>query len=355
MPKKLRVCVVGAGNEATAQHLPAYAECEGAELAAVCDVNEQAARAAAQRFALPAWYTSHAEMLEKEKPDIVSVCVPNKFHADITVDALQAGCHVLCEKPPALSAQQAAQMAEAARKAGRLLSYNLHWRWAPEAVAAKRMAEKGDFGTVYFSRAVALRRRGIPGWGNFTNKDMQGGGALIDIGVHMLDTALHLLGYPAVAYVAAASSDRIGKRGGVGLMGAWNPAAFTVEDGLFGTVHFENGGMMMVESAFALNVGFKQKMNVELYGDLAGASVFERQLYGENGDVLTDTTLPFLPEVNTRRACIGDFVRCCAEGRPPLVSAAEGVQLMQIVDGLYRSARQGAPIWINEEKHHAEL
>ncbi len=350
MNKKLRVCVVGAGNEAVGQHIPSFLECaETAELAAVCDVNPEAAKAAAERFELHGWYTCHQEMLEKEKPDLVSVCVPNRYHAGIAIDALHAGCHVLCEKPPAMNALEAAEMQDAAKRAGRFLSFNLHWRLAPETQAVKQMVDRGAFGEIYYGRAQALRRRGIPGWGNFTNKEMQGGGALIDIGVHMLDAALYLMGYPRVSYVSASSSSRIGRRGGVGLMGCWNPEAFTVEDGLFGSIHFVGGGMLVVEAAFALNVGFKQKLNVELFGNLAGASVFERQVFSESEGSLLDSSLPFLPETNTRRACIAQFVRSCMERDAPLVSAEEGTRLMQVIDGLYLSAAENRPVPIDGE------
>lgn len=336
---KLRVGIIGAGQESLNSHFPnCKKNSDIAEIVAVCDVNGESAKRAAEMFDVPVWYTSHQEMLEKETLDLVTICVTNKFHASLTIDALRSGCHVLCEKPPALNAIQAKEMADEAKKAGKLLTYNLHYRYAPEVQMIKAMIEAGEFGELYAAKIKALRRRGIPGWGNFTNKSMQGGGPLVDIGVHMLDTALYLLGYPKPLYVAANSSDRIGKRGGVGLMGAWDPERFTVEDSLFGYVQFENGVSLQVETAFALNCKDKQIMNVEIYGDQAGASVFDGQIYTEKNGNLVDMKLPFVKDLDKRNISISNFLRCCAENDMPLITADQGVILMQIIDALYESA-----------------
>ena len=195
--------------------------------------------------------------MEQEKPDIVSICVTNKFHESITIDALRAGCHVFCEKPPALHGDGALRMEQEADKAGKFLTYNLHYRFAPEVQAIRSMIQNGDFGKLYSGKVLAFRRRGIPGWGTFTNKELQGGGAMMDIGIHMLDAALYLLDYPEPVYAAANCSSLIGRRKGIGLMGDWDPSKFSVEDSMFGYLQFQNGLSLQIESAFALNC--KQK------------------------------------------------------------------------------------------------
>lgn len=345
--RKLRIGIMGAGQESVHSHIPnCLKNGEIAEIAAVCDVNLKNAQLAAEQFHIPSCYEKHTDMLEKEDLDLVTICVPNKFHETLTVDALRAGCHVLCEKPPALTAKQAEHMAEEAQKAGKLLTYNLHYRYAPEVQMIKKMIDAGEFGTLYTGRVQAVRRRGIPGWGNFTNRNMQGGGSLVDIGVHMLDTALYLLDYPKPLYAAASSSDRIGKRGGVGLMGEWDPDKFTVEDGLFGYIQFEGGISLHVDTAFALNCKDKQRMNVEICGDLAGASVFDGEIYTEKDQALVDMKLPFVQEVDKRNISISNFIKCCANGQKPLITAEQGVTLMRIVEALYRSAEIGKAVEI---------
>lgn len=342
---KLKIGIIGAGQEALHSHFPNCRKNSGiAEITAVCDINEASARAAAEQFQVPAFYTDHRDMLEKENLDVVTVCVTNKFHKNLTVDALKAGCHVLCEKPPAMNADEAEYMERTAEEAGKYLSYNLHYRYAPEVQLVKRMIEGGEFGKLYACRIQAIRRRGIPGWGNFTNADMQGGGALVDIGIHMLDSALYLLGYPKPLYAAANSSDRIGKNERTGLMGDWNPDRFTVEDGLFGYIQFENGISLQLDTAFALNGKEKQRMNVELYGDIAGASVFEGEIYTKKAGQLVDMKLPFVQDIDKRSLSISGFIQCCAEGKAPMITAREGSALMRVIDALYESARTERPV-----------
>ncbi len=342
---KLKVCIIGTGQESCNSHLPNFLKnSDSAVVSAVCDINGESAKNAAERFGIPAWYASHQEMLEREKPDLVSICVTNKFHESITIDALRAGCHVFCEKPPALHEDGARRMEQEAEKAGKLLTYNLHYRFAPEVQAVRSMIQTGDFGKLYAGRVRAFRRRGIPGWGTFTNKELQGGGAMMDIGIHMLDTALYLLDYPKPTYAAANYSNLIGRRKGVGLMGDWDPEKFTVEDSMFGYLQFQNGLSLQLETAFALNCKQEKCMNVELFGDLSGASVFDREIYTERSGALLDARLPFLKETNNRLASISSFIRCCAEHETPLVTASQGTQLMKIVGALYRSAETGKPV-----------
>ena len=226
--KDIRIALIGAGQIARTTHIPCLRQAGGAEIAAVCDVNPEAAKALAEDFGVPAWYGSHAEMLQAERPDAVVVCVPNRFHCSTTLDALEAGCHVLCEKPPAMTPEEAERMETLAREKGLLLTYGFHFRHMPQVRILKEMMAAGELGAVYHTEVRWTRRRGIPGWGSFTNKAMQGGGPLIDIGAHLLDTALYLLDYPEISYVTAVSSDRIGKQGGTGRMGSLYVERFKV-------------------------------------------------------------------------------------------------------------------------------
>lgn len=137
-------------------------------------------------------------MLEAVKPDVVSVCSPNRFHFEHVMAALEAGCHVMCEKPPAMTPQEADEMRIAARKAGKVLAYDFHHRFALDTQLLREAVMNGTLDEIYFTSAQALRRCGVPGWGVFTNKALQGGGPLIDISIHMLDAAMYVLGFPAV-------------------------------------------------------------------------------------------------------------------------------------------------------------
>src|SRR5690625_3423648 len=222
MSKRLKIGIIGAGGIATGAHIPAYLKCsDRVEIISVADIHKQKAEDCAEKFSIPYAFDNYEDMLTELTLDAVSICTPNKFHCSATLKALEAGCHVLCEKPPAMSYEEALIMETAAKKVGKILTYGFHYRYTPEVMALKRFIEGNELGDIYTARVTAMRRRGIPGWGVFTNKELQGGGALIDIGVHMLDVALYLMGYPEPDTVLASTYQKIGNKKGVGLSGEW--------------------------------------------------------------------------------------------------------------------------------------
>ena len=183
-PLPLRVAIIGAGQVADKVHASYYATRSDVQMVAVMDSRLEQAQAFAERYAIPsAWQDAH-EMLQEVKPDVVSVCSPNRFHFEHVMAALEAGCHVMCEKPPAMTPHQADEMRLAARKAGKVLAYDFHHRFALDTQLLRDAVMNGTLGEIYFTSAQALRRCGVPGWGVFTNKSLQGGGPLIDIGIH---------------------------------------------------------------------------------------------------------------------------------------------------------------------------
>ncbi|WP_349407501.1 Gfo/Idh/MocA family oxidoreductase [Pseudalkalibacillus sp. SCS-8] len=345
MKKKVRVAIIGAGAIAEGVHIPNYLKCEEkVELVAVCDVIEEKAKALAQKVNIPYAFSSYEEMFKSVEIDAVSICTPNKFHYPATIAALNAGCHVLCEKPPAMTVEEATEMAETAEKVGKILTYGFHFRHAPEVEALKRFTEQGELGEIYAARVTAMRRRGIPGWGVFTNKELQGGGPLIDIGVHMLDTALYLMDYPEPDTVFGVTYQKLGKRKGVGLMGEWDWENFSIEDMARGMITFKNGASILLDTAFAANVEKHDDMNVSLMGDKGGADVFPLKIYQEKHDLLVNTTPSHLPHKGNHELEIERFVEACLTGGPTISNGVEGVYLQQIINGLYESAEKGEAI-----------
>lgn len=342
---KLKVGIIGAGQIAETTHLPVYLK-RGAEVEvmAVADPNRERARQVAADYGIPHFFTDYREMLDACALDAVSVCTPNKFHAPAAMAALRAGCHVLVEKPPALTAAEAAAMAQTAREQGKILTFNFQYRFSPEVETLKRFVEAGELGEIYAASVRALRRRGIPGWGSFTNKELQGGGPLIDIGVHMLDVALYLMGYPEPQVALATTYQKIGNRPGVGLMGPWDYAHFSVEDSAFGMLRFKNGATLILQSSFALNIKEKSLMNVDLYGDRGGATVFPPQVYQEKHGTLVDLAMPYLPADDKHERSIGQFIDCCLTGKAPLCTMEEALVLQRIIDGFYTSAAAGKAV-----------
>ncbi len=342
---KVRVGLIGAGQIVETAHLPAYMKHKDEiEIEAICDINMDKAKQMADKYGIPKVYGSHTEMLEKCKLEAVSVCVTNRFHAAATIDALNAGCHVLCEKPPAMSYEEALAMYEASKRNNRILSFNFHFRHSREVKELRELIAEGTFGNIYAVRVQALRRRGIPGWGSFINKEIQGGGPLIDIGIHMLDAALYLMGFPEPDYVVAGAHQRIGNRPGIGLMGTWDHTKFTVEDSLFGFIRFKNGATLNLETSFALNMKEESVMNVHLFGEKAGASLFPLQVFSESDTALTDQEFPYLQEIDKRYESIADFINSCVYNRQPLYKAEESLVIQRLIDALYKSSETGQPV-----------
>lgn len=341
MEKVLRVGIIGAGGIAKAVHIPNYLQQSNkVKVVAITDVVKENAEAAANEFDIEHVFTSQKEMLDTVELDAVSVCTPNKFHADATIAALQAGCHVICEKPPALTVKEAEQMAETARSYGKILTYGLSFRHTPEVGALKRFIDGGELGEIYAARVHAIRRRGIPGWGVFTSKELQGGGPLIDIGVHMLDTALFLMGYPEPDTVFGVTYQKLGNKPGVGLAGQWDWENFSIEDMARGIITLKNGASIILESAFAANTEKHDEMSVSLMGENGGADVFPLKIYQEKHQTLIDITPSFLPSKNNYELQMERFVDCCLNEEQPINTAEQGVILQKIINGLYESAEK---------------
>ena len=342
---RLRVGVVGCGQIARSAHLPGFVRHQDAEIVAVADTDGGRAERCSREFGVPNSYDSFEEMLVEADLDALGVCVPNKFHAPYAVAALERGVHVLCEKPPAMTGDEASAMAEAAERSGRVLTFGFHYRWAAGAQTVKRFVDARDLGAIHAARAVALRRRGIPGWGAFNDRDLQGGGPLMDIGIHVLDLALWLMGYPLPQAVLATTHRGIGSREGVGALGAWDWRNYSVEDMARGMIQFEDGASLLLETSFAANVAEHEQIQVSLMGDGGGADVLPPRIYQERHGVLTDT-VPLVPPGDG--TCYGrqthDFVRCCLGDGEPLVAPEEAVALQRVVDALYLSADLGRPV-----------
>ncbi|MFD1848612.1 Gfo/Idh/MocA family protein [Oceanobacillus bengalensis] len=341
----LRVGIIGAGGIAKDVHVPNYLKHpDKVKVVAVADISIDNAKSLATQYDIQHVFTDYKEMLETVELDAVSICTPNKFHAEATIAALQAGCHVLCEKPPAMTVEEAEEMEKEAEKAGKMLTYGLCYRYSAEVRTLKRFIDADELGHVYAARVHALRRRGIPGWGVFTNKALQGGGPLIDIGVHMLDTALYLMDYPEPDTVLGVTYQMLGNKKGVGILGEWDYENFSVEDMARGLITFKNGASIIIESAFAANVEILDEMSVTLMGDKGGADVFPLKINQEKHDTLIDITPSYLPKKDRYELQIEQFIHTCLTGEEPISTARQGVFLQKIINGLYESAKTGEAV-----------
>lgn len=358
----LKIGLVGAGGMA-AYHVEGFRKA-GAEVVAIADPSAAAAKAAAEKYGIAKIYESAADMLAEAGVDAVSVITPNKFHCPLVLQALKAGKHVFCEKPPALNAKEAAKMAAAAKKARRLLVFNFNNRARPESVAMKSAIARGDAGRINSAQALWIRRTGIPGFGGwFTTKALSGGGPVIDL-LHMIDLALHFMGYPEPKHVLAATfRDFIGDKRFKGPWGIPDKAGGVcdVEASAHGFVTFKNGSVLFLRNAWA-EMNKREEVSVTFQGTKAGGMV--RRLFGTDGvdETATDASEMYFQDAKGNRAdrelevekdeAMGrvrsaeNFVLAVLKKEKPLNVPSEAVKLMKIVDAIYASAKKGAPVRI---------
>lgn len=258
--------------------MPSLKTVKNCEMVAFCDIIEDRAIKAAKDFGTEnaKVYTDYKELLKDGEIDVVHVCTPNRSHSFITVDALESGKHVMCEKPMAINSAEAKKMLDAAQKTGKKLTIGYQNRFRPDSLFLKEEAKAGTFGDIYYAKATAIRRRAVPTWGVFLNEFEQGGGPLIDIGTHALDLTLWMMNNYKPKYCVGTAYHKLNKDTNQGnAWGNWNPEEFTVEDSAFGFIVMENGATIVLESAWALNSLDVREAQTTLCGTLAGADMVD--------------------------------------------------------------------------------
>ncbi len=340
----LKIGVVGAGNIAVNAHLPAYAECDNIEVVAICDLDADRAKAAAEKYNIPAYYGSVEEMLEKTELDAVDICTWNNGHAPVCIAAAKAGKHVVCEKPMAMSLADAKAMEAAVKEAGVTFMLAVPGRFNTQNMYVREMLEAGELGDVYYTKVANIRRRGTPsGW--FTDKKTSGGGPVIDIGVHSIDAAWYLMGTPKPTRVSAQVFAPHGDYQTKGV-GRWQGIPcpdnqFDCEDSGVGVIHFENGAAMLFEASWALNG--PNHTDVQIVGSKAGVTLDPLTVYGERLGYLSDDVIT-VGENNRFAAELKHFAECVLEGKTPKYPLEQAVQMQQMLEAIYDSAKEGKEI-----------
>ncbi len=344
--QQIGIGIIGGGGIAQSVHIPGYQKLANAKVIAVSDPVEASRKACEEKFGIEKTYADFEEMLANPAIDAVSVTTPNFLHAEASIKALKAGKHVLCEKPLAMNAIEGQAMVDAAKETGNKLMCGYHYRFTPEVQMLKKFAEAGEFGDMYFARTIAMRRRGIPGWGMFISKEKNGGGPLIDIGVHMLDSTMHVLGFPKPVKVFASTYQKFGKRSDVtGLMGQWDYKNFTVEDFAAAQILFENGTSLHLESSFVAEQQERDKMSFQIFGDKGGLSYNPLQMYKEQFGTMLDITPQYLPSgVSAHHKEIESFVESVLNDTPVYTPGTEALEITKIIDAIYKSGETGEAV-----------
>jgi len=353
---KIRIGVIGTGSIAR-EHLKAYQKNPHVEIYALCDINPEILAKRAEEFAVERTFTNLDDMLKLPEIDAVSVCTWNAAHAPCTIAALNAGKHVLCEKPMAMNAEEARAMKEAAEKNGKLLMIGFVRRFGNDCDILMDLISNDQFGEIYYAKATYLRRNGNPG-GWFGDKARSGGGPLIDLGVHVIDLSRYLLGRPKPVSVYGATFRKLGNRpdvkGGKAYLSARanDTTVCDVEDLATALIRFDNGAVVSVEASFSLNIK-KDVGSIELFGTKAGAKIDpELEMYSEMNGYMTNVTLtnPTALSFDGLFAReIDHYVDCVRLGLPCRSPAEDGITLMKILDAIYESAATGHEVLIKED------
>jgi predicted dehydrogenase len=357
---KLKIGIAGAGGMAL-YHYNGFTTA-GAEVAALADMDIERAKAFGGPRNVTRYYKTLGEMLAgMPELDAVSVITPNKFHKPLTIEALEKGKHVFCEKPPALNAAEMGEMLAAAKKAGKTLMFDFNNRARPESRAIKRYIDEGRVGRINSAQAYWIRRSGIPGFGGwFTTKALSGGGPVIDL-PHMLDLALWFMGYPEPAHLLGTAyydfMDNKAFKGPWGIPDAANGIT-DVESSCHAMVTFKTGQSLMIRSSWA-EMNEREMVSVTFQGQKAGGKV--ERVFGSDGldDTSIDTSKLFVEEYGNqvdlliktekdetmgRVGCAANFVEAIAGRAAALNTPEQALILMRIIDAMYESAASKQPV-----------
>ena len=352
----LRIGIIGCGGIANSKHLPSLAKQKNAEMVAFCDIIVERAEQAKAKYGTADALVceDYRVLLEDKSIDVVHVLTPNRWHSEITVAALEAGKHVMCEKPMAINSLEAKKMLEAAERTGKKLTIGYQSRHRVDAIYLKQEVEDGTFGDIYYAKATAIRRRSVPTWGVFLDEYAQGGGPLIDIGTHALDLTLWIMDNYKPKYCVGTTYHKLNKDTNQGnAWGNWDPDGFTVEDSAFGFVVMENGATINLESSWALNTLDAREAVTSFCGTLAGADmmnglringvrnnvpyVFTPELKASSGAAYFDAKGTESPSDREARL----WLEAIRNDTDPLVKPFEAYTVTRILEGIYESAKTG--------------
>ncbi|TXL61082.1 Gfo/Idh/MocA family oxidoreductase [Cerasibacillus terrae] len=347
----LKVGVVGLGS-ISGLHLKAYEKHKEVEITALCDANKSRLKELSASYGVTKTYTNFDDLLQDETIDAVSICTWNNTHAAMAIEALEANKHVLVEKPLSITVGEALAVEDAVKKTGKVLQVGFVRRFGRNEQVLKRFIDQDELGDIYYAKASYLRRLGNPG-GWFSDKSKSGGGPLIDLGVHVIDLSWYLMGKPRPISVTGNTYYKLGNRNNIENLSFYKAADYDagkndVEDLANALIRFENGASLFIDVSFTLHT-LKNEFSLKLYGDKGGAEV-EPEL-----KIVTEkhqTILNIEPQINQNNNHmeerfeneINHFVASCLYGEENIAPVSDGVQIMKILDAVYKSAETSREI-----------
>ena len=360
MEETIHVGIIGTGGIAKGKHMPSLFKLEGVEMVAFCDLELEKAQEAAAKYgtADAKVYVDYTELLQDPKIDVVHVLTPNDSHAIITIAALEAGRHVMCEKPMAKKAADARRMLEAAKKSGKKLTIGYQTRHTAESKYLKSLCVAGELGDIYYTKALAIRRRAVPTWGVFLDGDKQGGGPLIDIGTHSLDLSLWMMdNYKPKSVMGSVYHKLSSTKNAANAWGSWDPDKFLVEDSAFGFITMQNGATINLEAAWAINLVETAEAQCILAGTKAGAdfkgglringeshsALYLNKIEIGGGGVAYYDGKGTDPALEEARA----WINAIRTDTPPVVLPEQALVVSEILEAIYESASTGKAVYFD--------
>jgi predicted dehydrogenase len=357
---KVKIGIIGCGGIATGKHLPSLTKLDQVEIVGFHDISSQLAQQAAEKFGAEGAkvYESYQELLADSSIDAVHVCTPNDSHAEISIAALEAGKHVMCEKPMAKTAADARRMVEVAKRSGKKLTIGYNNRFRADSQYLKKIVEEGELGDIYFAKAHAVRRRGVPTWGVFLDEEKQGGGPLIDIGTHALDLTLWLMNNYEPKVVLGSAYHKLSKKeNAANSWGPWDPKKFTVEDSAFAMIVMKNGATIMVEASWALNTLDTKEAKTTLCGTEGGADMQDGlRINGEKHGRLHVNQLQFEAKgadfYEGKKESMQDkemrlWIDALLNDKEPIVTPEQSCVVSEILEAIYESNRTGKAVYFD--------
>ncbi|GHV71314.1 oxidoreductase [Spirochaetia bacterium] len=365
MSSKLKAGIVGCGGIANQKHFPALALLkEEIEITWFCDIIKERAEKSCKEYGTPASKVTidYHDILKDSSVDVVYVLTPNINHSPITCEALAAKKHVMCEKPMAINYAEAKKMLVASKEYSKKLTIGYQNRFRRDSRVLFEQSRGGELGEIYFAKAHAIRRRGVPTWGVFPDKAKQGGGPLIDIGTHALDLTLWFMNNYEPESVLGQTFQKLKDYPEGNMFGPWNPANFETEDAAFGLVKMKNGATIYLEASWALNVINGKEASVTLCGTKAGAEMFGPQHINQ-GYVVTNKIehdIQMTSQPSEGGGIFGfegagsqapqdlearQWIDAIKNNTEPLVTPEEAIVVTQILEAIYESAHSGKAVY----------
>ncbi|MCY2954939.1 MAG: Gfo/Idh/MocA family oxidoreductase [Planctomycetota bacterium] len=348
--QKLRVAIIGCGGISEV-HIRSFQKMPEVELVGGVDIKPERLKVMKEKYGFTKLYADWKKMLKEVKPDAVSVCTPNGVHAPAIIDACNAGCHAITEKPMAMSPKECERMIAAAAKAKKKLAVGFQYRYHPNTQFLTRARDEGAFGKVMFVKCLALRRRGIPNWGVFGQKKLQGGGPMIDIGVHVIEMAHYTMGRPKPVSASGNTWTFMGNKPSsvTSMWPGWDYKKYTVEDMAIGQIRFDNGAILQIEASFVAHIE-KDVWTFQLMGEKGGCQWDPPMIFGDEAGTMINSTPGWISDKGDFESLFAvklqNWVDAILKGTKLESPGEDGLAVQKILDGVYRSSEAGKEVTI---------